>query len=211
MAQSNSQAPKQPRTKTLADEVYNTRRRLNRAAARYERDAKNAVGTAKKAMEKAASELRKKAESTYVKNSVKPGATKKEVRAAQEKIINALGDFSKKQTAGGKRTRKPGTEEYTQDLTHVITNTTSGAIFYASTISLWRNVGYHDRDAAILKAFNEKIEDREFNSILEVMEYLGEATGVDYFAISENEIPGDDERYTNGAAAGVDYVTKLQS
>lgn len=198
-------APKQSRrsaAKQQSDQLRNIRRRYERAAARYERDAENASGREKRELLKAASNLREQAQQYYVKN----------LTIADRGSAKYKADIA----SGARRGYQPSLEQLTgaaqtadenrERLIKNVLNSSTGDAFYAATVQLWRGTDYARRNETIVAEFQKRRPDLEINDVLDVLDYFTRASGIDYLSPEPDEEAGIDERYRVRARTGVAIV-----
>lgn len=200
-------APKQSRrsaAKQQSDQLRNIRRRYERAAARYERDAENASGREKRELLKAASNLREQAQQYYSKNLtiVKRGSAKYKADIASG--VRRGYQPSLEQLAGAAQTA----DENRERLIKNVLNSSTGDAFYAATVQLWRGTDYESRNETIVAEFQKRRPDLEVNDVLDVLDYFTQASGIDYLSPEPDEEVGIDERYRVKARTGAAIVQK---
>lgn len=198
-------APKQSRrsaAKQQSDQLRNIRRRYERAAARYERDAENASGREKRELLKAASNLREQAQQYYVKNLTisKRGTAK--YKADIKRSVQRGYQPSLEQLAGAAQTA----DENRERLIKNVLNSSTGDAFYAATVQLWRGTDYASRNETIVAEFQKRRPDLEINDVLDVLDYFTQASGIDYLSPEPDEEAGIDERYRIKARTGAAII-----
>lgn len=199
-------APKQSRrsaAKQQSDQLRNIRRRYERAAARYERQAESA-GSEREQREllKAASNLREQARQYYVKNlsiAVR-GSAKYKANIAQG--VRSGYQPSLEQLAGAARTA----DENRERLIGNVLDSSTGDAFYAATVQLWRGTDYANRNETIVAEFQKHRPDLEINDVLDVLDYFAQASGIDYLSPEPDEEAGIDERYRVKARIGAAII-----
>lgn len=206
IASKDKSAPKQSRrsaAKQQSDQLRNIRRRYERAAARYERDAENA-GSEREQREllKAAANLREQAQQYYVKNiTIADRGTAKYktdiVRSVQRGYQPSL-----EQLAGAAQTA----DENRERLIKNVLNSSTGDAFYAATVQLWRGTDYASRNETIVEEFQKRRPDLEINDVLDVLDYFTRASGIDYLSPEPDEEAGIDERYRVKARIGAAII-----
>ena len=197
--------PKQSRrsaAKQQSDQLRNIRRRYERAAARYERDAENASGREKRELLKAASNLREQAQQYYSANLTiaKRGIAKYKADIARG--VQRGYQPSLEQLAGAAKTA----DENRERLIKNVLNSSTGDAFYAATVQLWRGTDYASRDETIVAEFQKRRPDIEVNDVLDVLDYFTRASGIDYLSPEPDEEAGIDERYRVKARIGAAIV-----
>ena len=200
-------APKQSRrsaAKQQSDQLRNIRRRYERAAARYERDAENASGREKRELLKAASNLREQAQQYYSKNLTiaKRGTAKYKADIASG--VRRGYQPSLEQLAGAAQTA----DENRKRLIKNVLNSSTGDAFYAATVQLWRGTDYASRNETIVAEFQKRRPDLEINNVLDVLDYFTQESGIDYLSPEPDEEAGIDERYRVKARIGAGIVQK---
>lgn len=198
-------APKQSRrsaAKQQSDQLRNIRRRYERAAARYERDAENASGREKRELLKAASNLREQAQQYYSVNLTiaKRGTAKYKADIARG--VQRGYQPSLEQLAGAAQTA----DENRERLIRNVLNSSTGDAFYAATVQLWRGTDYASRNETIVAEFQKRRPDIEVNDVLDVLDYFTQVSGIDYLSPEPDEEAGIDERYRVKARIGAAIV-----
>lgn len=198
-------APKQSRrsaAKQQSDQLRNIRRRYERAAARYERDAENASGREKRELLKAASNLREQAQQYYVENLTiaDRGSVKYKTDIAQG--VRRGYQPSLEQLAGAAQTA----DENRERLIKNVLNSSTGDAFYAATVQLWRGTDYASRNETIVAEFQKRRPDLEINDVLDALDYFTRASGIDYLSPEPDEEAGIDERYRVKARIGAAII-----
>ena len=198
-------APKESRrsaAKQQSDKLRNIRRRYERAAARYERDAENASGREKRELLKAASNLREQAQQYYSKNltTVKRGTDKYKADIARG--VRRGYQPSLEQLAGAAQTA----DENRERLIKNVLNSSTGDAFYAATVQLWRGTDYASRNETIVEEFQKRRPDLEVGDVLDVLDYFTQASGIDYLSPEPDEEAGIDERYRVKARIGAAII-----
>lgn len=198
-------APKKSRrsaAKQQSDQLRNIRRRYERAAARYERDAENASGREKRELLKAASNLREQAQQYYSANLTiaKRGTAKYKADIARG--VRRGYQPSLEQLAGAAQTA----DENRERLIRNVLNSSTGDAFYAATVQLWRGTDYATRNETIVAEFQKRRPDIEVNDVLDVLDYFTQASGIDYLSPEPDEEAGIDERYRVKARIGAAIV-----
>lgn len=205
VASKSKSAPKQSRrsaAKQQSDQLRNIRRRYERAAARYERDAENASGREKRELLKAASNLREQAQQYYSKNLTiaKRGTAKYKADIARG--VRSGYQPSLEQLAGAAQTA----DENRERLIKNVLNSSTGDAFYAATVQLWRGTDYASRNETIVAEFQKRRPDMEINDVLDVLDYFTQASGIDYLSPEPDEEAGIDERYRVKARIGAAII-----
>lgn len=198
-------APKQSRrsaAKQQSDRLRNIRRRYERAAARYERDAENASGREKRELLKAASNLREQARQYYVKNLTIADRGSVKYKADVASGVRRGYQPSLEQLAGAARTA----DENRERLIKNVLNSSTGDAFYAATVQLWRGTDYASRNETIVAEFQKRRPDLEVNDVLDVLDYFTQASGIDYLSPEPDEEAGIDERYRVKARTGAAII-----
>lgn len=200
-------APKQSRrsaAKQQSDQLRNIRRRYERAAERYERDAENASGREKRELLKAASNLREQAQQYYSKNLTiaKRGSAKYKADIARG--VHSGYQPSLEQLAGAAKTA----DENRERLIKNVLNSSTGDAFYAATLQLWRSTDYASRNETIVAEFQKRRPDLKVNDVLDVLDYFTQESGIDYLSPEPDEEAGIDERYRIKARTGAAIVQK---
>lgn len=198
-------APKESRrsaAKQQSDQLRNIRRRYERAAARYERDAENASGREKRELLKAASNLRERAQQYYAKNLTiaKRGTAKYKTDIARG--VRSGYQPSLEQLAGAAQTANENREH----LIKTVLNSSTGDVFYAATVQLWRGTDYARRNETIVAEFQKRRPDLKVNDVLDVLDYFTQVSGIDYLSPELDEEAGIDERYRVNARIGVAVI-----
>lgn len=197
--------PKQSRrsaAKRQSDQLRNIRRRYERAAARYERQAESASGREQRELLKAASNLREQARQYYVKNITIADRGSSKYRADISRGIQRGYQPSLEQLAGAARTA----DENRGRLIKNVLNSSTGDSFYAATVQLWRGTDYASRNETIVAEFQKRRPDLEVNDVLDVLDYFSKASGIDYLSPEPDEEAGIDERYRVKARIGAAIV-----
>ena len=197
--------PKQSRrsaAKQRSDQLRNIRRRYERAAARYERQAESASGREQRELLKAASNLREQARQYYVKNITISDRGSSKYRADISRGIQRGYQPSLEQLAGAAQTA----DENRGRLIKNVLNSSTGDSFYAATIQLWRGTDYAGRNETIVAEFQKRRPDLEVNDVLDVLDYFSKASGIDYLSPEPDEEAGIDERYRVKARIGAAIV-----
>ena len=198
-------APKQSRrsaAKQQSDQLRNIRRRYERAAARYERDAENASGREKRELLKAAANLREQAQQYYVKNLTISDRGSAKYKADIASGVRRGYQPSLEQLAGAAQTA----DENRERLIKNVLNSSTGDAFYAATVQLWRGTDYASRNETIVAEFQKRRSDLEINDVLDVLDYFTQASGVDYLSPEPDEEAGIDERYRIKARTGAAII-----
>ena len=198
-------APKQSRrsaAKQQSDQLRNIRRRYERAAARYERDAENASGREKRELLKAAANLREQAQQYYVKNLTISDRGSAKYKADIASGVRRGYQPSLEQLAGAAQTA----DENRERLIKNVLNSSTGDAFYAATVQLWRGTDYASRNETIVAEFQKRRPDLEVNDVLDVLDYFTQASGVDYLSPEPDEEAGIDERYRIKARTGAAII-----
>lgn len=197
--------PKQSRrsaAKQQSDQLRNIRRRYERAAARYERQAESASGREQRELLKAASNLREQARQYYVKNITISDRGSSKYRADISRGIQRGYQPSLEQLAGAAQTA----DENRGRLIKNVLNSSTGDSFYAATIQLWRGTDYASRNETIVAEFQKRRPDLEVSDVLDVLDYFSKASGIDYLSPEPDEEAGIDERYRVKARIGAAIV-----
>lgn len=201
-------APKQSRrsaAKQQSDQLRNIRRRYERAAKRYERDAENASGREKRELLKAASNLREQAQQYFVENiTIAPRGSAK-YKADIAHGVQRGYQPSLEQLAVAAQTA----DENRERLIKNVLNSSTGDAFYAATVQLWRGTDYARRNETIVAEFQKRRPDLEINDVLDVLDYFTQQSGIDYLSPEPDEeadINGKYPRYK--ARIGVGIVQK---
>ena len=197
--------PKQSRrsaAKQQSDQLRNIRRRYERAAARYERQAESASGREQRELLKAASNLREQARQYYVKNITISDRGSSKYRADISRGIQRGYQPSLEQLAGAAQTA----DENRGRLIKNVLNSSTGDAFYAATVQLWRGTDYASRNETIVAEFQKRRPDLEVNDVLDVLDYFSKASGIDYLSPEPDEEAGIDERYRVKARIGAAIV-----
>ena len=205
-------APKQSRrsaAKQQTDQLRNIRRRYERAAARYERDAENASGREKRELLKAASNLREQAQQYYTANLTiaKRGTAKYKADIASG--VRRGFQPSLEQLAGAAQTA----DENRERLIKNVLNSSTGDAFYAATVQLWRGTDYASRNETIVAEFQKRRPDLEINDVLDVLDYFTQQSGIDYLSPEPDEeadIDGCYPRYKARIGAAIVQKQLLQ-
>lgn len=198
-------APKQSRrsaAKQQSDQLRNIRRRYERAAERYERDAESASGREKRELLKAASNLREQAQQYFTKNLTiaKRGSAKYKADIARG--VRSGYQPSLEQLAGAAQTA----DENRERLIKNVLNSSTGDAFYAATVQLWRGADYAKRNETIVAEFQKRRPDLEINDVLDVLDYFTQASAIDYLSPEPDEEAGIDERYRVKARTGAAII-----
>lgn len=207
LASKAKSAPKQSRrsaAKQQSDQLRNIRRRYERAAARYERDAENASGREKRELLKAASNLREQAQQYYTANLTiaKRGTAKYKADIARG--VRSGYQPSLEQLAGAAQTA----DENRERLIKNVLNSSTGDAFYAATVQLWRGTDYASRNETIVAEFQKRRPDLEVSDVLDVLDYFTQESDIDYLSPEPDEEAGIDERYRVKARIGAAIVQK---
>lgn len=198
-------APKESRrsaAKQQSDQLRNIRRRYERAAARYERDAENASGREKRELLKAASNLREQAQQYYVKNITIADRGSAKYKADIAQGVRRGYQPSLEQLAGAAQTA----DENRERLIKNVLNSSTGDAFYAATVQLWRGTDYASRNETIVAEFQKRRPDLEISDVLDVLDYFAQASGIDYLEPEPDEEAGIDERYRVKARTGAAII-----
>lgn len=198
-------APKESRrsaAKQQSDKLRNIRRRYERAAARYERDAEKASGREKSELLKAASNLREQAQKYYAANLTIAKRGSAQYKRDIESGVQRGYQPSLEQLAGAAQTA----DENRERLIKNVLNSSTGDAFYAATVQLWRGTDYASRNETVVAEFQKRRPDIEVNDVLDVLDYFTQASGIDYLAPEPDEEAGDDERYRVKARTGAAIV-----
>lgn len=198
-------APKESRrsaAKQQSDKLRNIRRRYERAAARYERDAENASGREKRELLKAASNLREQAQQYYSKNLTIAKRGTDKYKADIARGVRSGYQPSLEQLAGAARTA----DENRERLIKNVLNSSTGDAFYAATVQLWRGTDYASRNETIVKEFQKRRPDLEIGDVLDVIDYFTQASGIDFLSPEPDEEAGVDERYRVKARIGAAII-----
>lgn len=190
-----------PRAKRASDELYNIRRRLKRAAERFERQADNAgSSTDKRQLLKSAEALRTSAQSMYVRNITTGRAGSSERKRDISRTVRENDESSKRYLAGAQKlTQDKAREQMKESILH----STAGSDFFAATVDIWRGTDYNAREETVLERFKEIYPDVPVRDILDVMEWFSQNTGIDYFDLGYDEESSDDERYLARSRSGM--------
>ena len=197
--------PKQSRrsaAKQQSDQLRNIRRRYERAAARYERQAESASGREKRELLKAASNLREQAQQYYVKHITISDRGTAKYKADIARGVQRGYQPSLEQLAGAAQTA----DENRERLIKNVLNSSTGDAFYAATVQLWRGTDYASRNETIVAEFQKRRPDLEVNDVLDVLDYFSKASGIDYLSPEPDEEAGIDERYRVKARIGAAVV-----
>lgn len=198
-------APKESRrsaAKQQSDQLRNIRRRYERAAARYERDAENASGREKRELLKAASNLREQAQQYYVKNLTISDRGTDKYKADIARGVRSGYQPSLEQLAGAAQTADENRERIIKN----VLNSSTGDAFYAATVQLWRGTDYANRNETIVEEFQKRRPDLEVGDVLDVLDYFTQASGIDYLEPEPDEEAGIDERYRAKARIGAAII-----
>lgn len=201
-AKSGPEQSRRSAAKQQSDQLRNIRRRYERAAARYERDAENASGREKRELLKAASNLREQAQQYYVKNITISDRGTAKYKADIARGVQRGYQPSLEQLAGAAQTA----EENRERLIKNVLNSSTGDAFYAATVQLWRGTDYASRNETIVAEFQKRRPDLEVNDVLDVFDYFSKASGIDYLSPEPDEEAGIDERYRVKARIGAAIV-----
>lgn len=194
-------APKESRrsaAKQQSDQLRNIRRRYERAAARYERDAENASGREKRELLKAASNLREQAQQYYVKNLTIANRGTAKYKTDIARGVRSGYQPSLEQLAGAAQTANENRERLIKN----VLNSSTGDVFYAATVQLWRGTDYASRNETIVAEFQKRRPDLNVNDVLDVLDYFTQVSGIDYLSPELDEEAGIDERYRVKARIG---------
>lgn len=199
-------APKESRrsaAKQQSDQLRNIRRRYERAAARYERQAESA-GSEREQREllKAASNLREQVQQYYVKNLTISDRGSAKYKADIARGVRSGYQSSLEQLAGATQTA----DENRERLIKNVLNSSTGDAFYAATVQLWRGTDYASRNETIVKEFQKRRPDLEVVDVLDVIDYLSRASGIDFLSPEPDEEAGIDERYRVKARIGAAVI-----
>lgn len=199
-------APKESRrsaAKQQSDQLRNIRRRYERAAARYERQAESA-GSEREQREllKAASNLREQVQQYYVKNLTISDRGSAKYKADIARGVRSGYQPSLEQLAGAAQTANENRERLIKN----VLNSSTGNVFYAATVQLWRGTDYASRNETIVAEFQKRRPDLEINDILDVLDYFTRASGIDFLSPEPDEEAGIDERYRRKARIGAAII-----
>lgn len=199
-------APKESRrsaAKQQSDQLRNIRRRYERAAARYERQAESA-GSERERREllKAASNLREQVQQYYVKNLTISARGSAKYKADIARGVRSGYQPSLEQLAGAAQTA----DENRERLIKNVLNSSTGDAFYAATVQLWRGTDYASRNETIVEEFQKRRPDLEVGDVLDVLDYFTQASGIDYLSPEPDEEAGIDERYRVKARIGAAII-----
>lgn len=188
-------APKQSRrsaAKQQSDQLRNIRRRYERAAARYERQAESA-GSEREQREllKAASNLREQAQQYYVKNLTISDRGTAKYKADIASGVRRGYQPSLEQLAGAAQTA----DENRKRLIKNVLNSSTGDAFYAATVQLWRGTDYASRNETVVAEFQKRRPDLEINDVLDVLDYFTKVSGIDYLSPEPDEEADIDSKY----------------
>lgn len=203
-AESAPEESRRSAAKQQSDKLRNIRRRYERAAARYERDAENASGREQRELLKAASNLREQAQRYYVANLTIAKRGSAQYKLDIEWGVQRGYQPSLEQLAGAAQTA----DENRERLIKNVLNSSTGDTFYAATVQLWRGTDYASRNDTIVAEFQKRRPDIEVNDVLDVLDYFTQVSGIDYLAPEPDEEAGDDERYRIKARIGAAIVQK---
>lgn len=206
VASKGKSAPKQSRrsaAKQQSDQLRSIRRRYERAAARYERDAESA-GSEREQREllKAAANLREQAQQYYVKNLTMADRGSSKYKSDISRAVQRGYQPSLEQLAGAAQTA----DENRERLIKNVLNSSTGDAFYAATVQLWRGTDYASRNETIVAEFQKRRPDLEVNDVLDVLDYFTRASGIDYLSPEPDEESGIDERYRVKARTGAAII-----
>lgn len=205
LASKAKSAPKESRrsaAKQQSDQLRNIRRRYERAAARYERDAENASGREKRELLKAASNLREQAQKYYTANLTIAKRGTDKYKADIARGVRSGYQPSLEQIAGAAQTA----DENRERLIKNVLNSSTGDAFYAATVQLWRGTDYASRNETIVEEFQKRRPDLEVGDVLDVLDYFTQASGIDYLSPEPDEEAGIDERYRVKARIGAAII-----
>ena len=194
-------APKESRrsaAKQQSDQLRNIRRRYERAAARYERDAENASGREKRKLLKAASNLREQAQQYYAKNLTIANRGTAKYKTDIARGVRSGYQPSLEQLAGAAQTANEKRERLIKN----VLNSSTGDVFYAATVQLWRGTDYASRNETIVAEFQKRRPDLNVNDVMDVLDYFTQVSGIDYLSPELDEEAGIDERYRVKARIG---------
>lgn len=190
-----------PRAKRASDELYNIRRRLKRAAERFERQADTAGSAVdKRQLLKSAEALRTSARSMYVRNITIGRAGSTERKRDISRTVRENTESSKRFLVGQQKLDPNKAREQMKDS---IMRSTAGSDFFAATVDIWRGTDYSKREETVFERFKELYPDVPVRDILDVMEWFSRNTGTDYFDLGYDEESSDDERYLARARSGM--------
>lgn len=191
-----------PRVRNKAyDELRNIRRRYERAAERFEKQAENAnTAVDKRQLLKSAQALRTEAKSYYVENIT---AAPKGSKQRQTDIKRALRDESGKSKRFLVGSQKLNPDQAREQMKDSIIHSTAGNDFFAATVDIWRGTDYNAREETVLERFKEIYPDVTVRDILDVMQWFSENTGIDYLETGYDEEMSDDERYLARSRSGM--------
>lgn len=191
------------RAKRASDELYNIRRRFNRAAARYEKQAVKAEGREARELLKAAANLREQAQQYYVQSFTNAKRASTQIKKDIAEQVSRGRERSLEQLANAAKTA----DENRERLIDNILSGSSGDAFYAATVQLWRGTDYYKRKETIVEEFNKRMpEDQQARDVLDVVDYLQEQSGIDYLSPTLDEESSDDDRYRVRARAGAAVI-----
>lgn len=191
-----------PRVRNKAyDELRNIRRRYERAAERFEKQAENANSAVdKRQLMRSAQALRTTAKSYYVENITAAPKGSKQRQADIQRAISEEAGESKNYLAGRVKLRH---EIAREQMKESILKSTSGSDFFAATVDIWRGTDYDKREETVFERFKELYPDVPVRDILDVMEWFSQNTGIDYFDLGYDEESSDDERYLARSRSGM--------
>lgn len=201
-AKSGPEQSRRSAAKQQSDQLRNIRRRYERAAARYERQAESASGREQRELLKAASNLREQARQYYVKNITISDRGTAKYKADIARGVQRGYQPSLEQLAGAAQTA----DENRERLIKNVLNSSTGDAFYAATVQLWRGTDYASRNETIVAEFQKRRPDLEVNDVLDVLDYFSKASGIDYLSPEPDEEAGIDERYRVKARIGAAIV-----
>ena len=124
------------KTDRPADKIWNARRRYNRAAERYERDALTASPAEAARLRKQAEYMRQQSE-LLRKGKDTASGRKKRVQASFSTLEGTKKDVGKRRDIEARE----------------IMNTNVGAKIYGATVSIWQDSPYANRDVALMEYF----------------------------------------------------------
>lgn len=198
--------------KALVKELKNARRRYQRAAERYEKQAANATGAEKRQLQQAARSTRSLASQMTVKNLTGKRQTSQlsaaQLREFEDRAKTSI-RASYRQLAGNQRTDIEA--ENTQAANILASSFAKRSTFYGAFKNVWltqeqEGASPKTRDERILAFLHSK--GYKADSLLDAVKLLDSRTNVDFFADKD---VAEEERYGVGLRQGVLYVSQLEN
>lgn len=184
-------------------ELRNIRRRFERQAARYERQAEGADPVDRKQLMAAAATLRQEAQSYYARNITAERFNTEAGGSAIRQAISKGRPRSLEQLAGA----VASSQQERERLTRTVLSGPVGDVFYASTVEIWKGSGYRDRNVAILERFQEQFPDEQIRDVLDIVAKMQEATGIPLLEPGVSDDEAAEFFYRSNQLEALYYVT----